>query len=87
MIALLCVCIYIKLLYQLTEDKAGLYSHIAHSPEECEWTVDVLHRSSQPRGQVGADIQATLSQAISLVLGLSSSQRKDLLFTYVYFFK
>lgn len=86
MIALLCVCIYIKLLYQLTEDQDG-YSRIAHSPEEYEWTVGVLHRSSQPRGQVGADIQATLSQAISLVLGLSSSQRKDLLFTYVYFFK
>lgn len=78
---------YIKLSYQLTEDNAGLYSRIAHSTAEYEWTVGVLHRSSQPRGQVGADIQATLSQAISLVLGLSSSQRKDLLFTYVYSFK
>ena len=60
------------LLYQLTEDKAGLYSHIAHSIAEYEWAVGVLHRSSQPRGQVGADVQAThtFSQAISLVLGL-----------------
>lgn len=49
------------LLYQLTEDKAGLYSHIAHSIAEYEWAIGVLHGSSQPRGQVGADIQATLS--------------------------
>ena len=84
--SLVCVHIY-KALVSAHRRQSWTLQPIAHSTAEYEWTVGVLHRSSQPRGQVGADIQATLSQGISLILGLSSSQRKGLLFTYMYSFK
>lgn len=84
--SLVCVHIY-KALVSAHRRQSWTLQPIAHSTAEYEWTVGVLHRSSQPRGQVGADIQATLSQAISLISGLSSSQRKGLLFTYMYSFK
>lgn len=84
--SLLCVLIY-KALVSAHRRQSWTLQPIAHSTAEYEWTGAVLHRSSQPSGQAGADIQATLSQAISLVSGLSSSQRKGLLFTYMYSFK
>lgn len=73
------------LLYQLTEDKAGLYSHIAHSIAEYEWAVGVLHRSSSQGDKWVLTFRPHCQPSHFPVIGTVSSQRKGL-FTYMYYF-